>query len=479
MKNQSLSLGKVFLLFCLFWTTQASTQVICEDIYTPNQDNCFLGTLCLNCDGSFTFTGSGVASHINVGYFNPGWQWDLLCNQYSGPCAPSWTYLPGTVNSCNQATIQFQYYDFGNFGCNGQPGEVHVVDMSALYAANCPPDIELAHTNVLCQSPNGSASVVGHPLPNHSYNWERDGVQVGTVASLDCLPAGTYCVTVTDNNTWCTSTDCVTVSEVTSTIITENGGDTGISVGGIKLAAGQELTWWFRPLRIPDEMVLEWAPTPAFNNVTTLLNTGPVTSRGTACSPNPQCGSLLHTGDYAPGTNIPSPGAGGNGIDILTGSAEAHPTNNSTNCTNAGRRIQGCVSMPAAGWVRLIVNPNACGTTGTRWTVRVSCGCTINLKKDEDVLLRSLSEEEEPFFDYEEILEEENWIYPNPSMGLFYFNSESKVSSVEVYDSRGRVITEKSGIIESLDLTDENPGIYLVKMKGEFGEKAQKIIIQQ
>ncbi len=147
------ALGKILFFCCLFWTTQASGQglQISLDIFAPNPppDNCELGSICLNCDGSFTFTGTGVATHIDVGYFPAGggdYEFNGLCNAYQAfynnqpdqYCNQTWSFPPGTVTVDNQATIQFQYYDTDfsdRVGCNGMEDEVHIVDLSALLAS--------------------------------------------------------------------------------------------------------------------------------------------------------------------------------------------------------------------------------------------------------------------------------------------------------------------------------------------------------
>ena len=74
-------------------------------------------------------------------------------------------------------------------------------------------------------------------------------------------------------------------------------------------------------------------------------------------------------------------------------------------------------------------------------------------------------------------------ISPNPSTGKFSIDSESyKIESVQVLDVRGRLVYEVAKIDEAnikLDISDENPGVYFVKLAGEFGTTIKRIILQQ
>lgn len=65
-------------------------------------------------------------------------------------------------------------------------------------------------------------------------------------------------------------------------------------------------------------------------------------------------------------------------------------------------------------------------------------------------------------------------IYPNPSSGTFSVNAPFAYETVSVYDSLGRLVkTEKAAEKFSIDQS----GVYLVKLKGEFGESVQKLVV--
>lgn len=344
----------------------------------------------------------------------------------------------------------------------------------------CEFDIELDHDNTLCISENGAVAVVGHPAPGlvgFTYSWQLDGVDFGTPTSvLTNIGPGTYSVTVTDP-LGCIATGSVTVLTVESTIIWATGGDTGLAPGtnpiqsGILLEEGQLLKWTFSPQNIPDRIVIEWAPTSNFNTITTLLDTGPVTSRGTDCiagTSYENCLSLLHIHDFPAGSDLPVDGTGGPGIDILvSGTATSH-LDNSADCPDF-KKITGCLKLADEGFVRMILDQNTCDTEGTVWSLTVDCGCT---KTNDDYFINVPQEKVEP------MERDVNWIYPNPSQGVINFNSTHEINEVEVYDNVGKLVSQKSGLLKSLDLEFLNPGVYIVKMKGSFGDKTQKIVIQ-
>jgi len=387
------------------------------------------------------------------------------------------THGPNGIN----ASVAGKYYVIVTFadGCQEQA--------CITITEECEPcefDIEIGHNNSLCGQPNGAVYLnTVFPFAGFTVEWTNaNGEIVGNTHIVECLPAGIYTVVVTSPS-GCIGTGSVTIENVQFTIIDQDGGDTGLHpndgaiVSGIKLTGGTELTWEFAPQWVPDEMIIQWSADPSFTLVTELINTGPVTSLGSDCiadfpggSAYMDCISLLLIGDFDPNTNLDM----GNGIDFLPdpGTAQTNSTN-STECTDQ-KRIIGCVTIPEDGWVRLIVNPNVCKTSGTAWSVTVSCTCSIKLHEQHQLISRASTKYEQP----RHVSTDVNWIYPNPSQGLIYFNTDSEINDVEVYDTVGKIVSQKSGVIESVDLSHLNPGIYLVKMKGAFGDRVQKITLQ-
>ena len=70
-------------------------------------------------------------------------------------------------------------------------------------------------------------------------------------------------------------------------------------------------------------------------------------------------------------------------------------------------------------------------------------------------------------------IENEPIIFPNPSNGLFYFGSNAKVKSLEVFDCVGNIIMQKSNI-NNFNLSDFSNGIYFVRVNGNQYSKVIK-----
>jgi Leucine-rich repeat (LRR) protein len=71
-------------------------------------------------------------------------------------------------------------------------------------------------------------------------------------------------------------------------------------------------------------------------------------------------------------------------------------------------------------------------------------------------------------------------VYPNPVKDRFSISAKDTITSVQLYDVLGRQIQALSPGVKSLeiDLSQQNNGIYLVKINTEKGIKTQKIIKQ-
>lgn len=81
----------------------------------------------------------------------------------------------------------------------------------------------------------------------------------------------------------------------------------------------------------------------------------------------------------------------------------------------------------------------------------------------------------------EELLENVLTVYPNPSSGIVYVaSSASELTHIEVYNSAGQLIkneTVKTANYQ-LDLSKEQPGLYLLQIQTEFGTKMKKIVLE-
>lgn len=72
-------------------------------------------------------------------------------------------------------------------------------------------------------------------------------------------------------------------------------------------------------------------------------------------------------------------------------------------------------------------------------------------------------------------------VYPNPTNGSFNIQSEDQILFVEVFNLTGQQISQKSNINTSslpMDLSDKNPGLYVVKVGTNKGEYYQKVQVQ-
>jgi hypothetical protein len=70
-------------------------------------------------------------------------------------------------------------------------------------------------------------------------------------------------------------------------------------------------------------------------------------------------------------------------------------------------------------------------------------------------------------------IENELRISPNPSNGVFYFSSNTKVKSLEVFDCVGNLIVQKNNA-NNFDLSNFSDGIYFVRVNGNQYSKVVK-----
>ena len=79
------------------------------------------------------------------------------------------------------------------------------------------------------------------------------------------------------------------------------------------------------------------------------------------------------------------------------------------------------------------------------------------------------------------------YIYPNPSSGDFIINVENagvSVADVSVYNALGEAIIQKRIIVPSggemkVDLNNKPDGIYMIKMKTSAGTVTKKVILNR
>lgn len=68
-------------------------------------------------------------------------------------------------------------------------------------------------------------------------------------------------------------------------------------------------------------------------------------------------------------------------------------------------------------------------------------------------------------------------IYPNPSNSVIYLQEEQlMISKIQVKNSLGQNVKTINDAFEVVDLSNLSPGIYILKIDGEFGTISKKII---
>ena len=100
-----------------------------------------------------------------------------------------------------------------------------------------------------------------------------------------------------------------------------------------------------------------------------------------------------------------------------------------------------------------------------------STGLPRNIAGFENLKLRLADETTPIFIDNVANLQEEGAnllinIYPNPTTGIIHINSSSnKINDLSVYSSEGKLLEHFDAINKKrLDLSDLDPGIYLLKI---------------
>jgi len=134
--------------------------------------------------------------------------------------------------------------------------------------------------------------------------------------------------------------------------------------------------------------------------------------------------------------------------------------------TNGGKNIEGVALQPKCNDTQ---NP-------TLWLVRdVSDNQSVNALKQfrpfgllgscEQASIETLSNNDQLLF------------YPNPNLGVIYFNFESpEPFEVQIHDAQGKIVAQHvcSAQQKELAITDLTPGVYILAIK----EKNLKLVIE-
>jgi len=102
---------------------------------------------------------------------------------------------------------------------------------------------------------------------------------------------------------------------------------------------------------------------------------------------------------------------------------------------------------------------------------------------DEDVLAALLVDYDIKWYENQTILgiEDNNvenniLIYPNPAAETLFINSDNPVTKVTIYNILGEKLWQQEGVIEQLDISQLNTGIFFIKTATEQGVLTKKLI---
>ncbi len=163
------------------------------------------------CDGAIYITVSGGTPGYNFSWTGPS-GFTSTSEDISNLCAGTYYVTVSDAASCQKTD---------SFVVNEPPALTITIDNI---------------TNVLCNGGSDGAIDItaGGGTPNYTYNWTGPGTYSSTNEDISGLQAGTYYITVTDNN-GCQQTDSATVTEPQPIVITVdsmqdvscNGGSNG------------------------------------------------------------------------------------------------------------------------------------------------------------------------------------------------------------------------------------------------------------
>ncbi len=104
------------------------------------------------------------------------------------------------------------------------------------------PDLKAQGDTLSCQMPTGTITATS-ATPNVSYSWTGPAPFTSTVANPSVTETGNYIVTVTNNNTGCTSSATVTVTpDASLPVLTTTGGTISCKVTSVTLQATSTVT---------------------------------------------------------------------------------------------------------------------------------------------------------------------------------------------------------------------------------------------
>jgi len=167
-------------------------------------------------NGAIYFTGDDGAANTATSH-----QWEILeCDGSGNPnnplntwTSPNYPWAPGPFTFPALGFIQCTKYFLVKLTVSNACGTQTVTKIIYI---NCPPTVNAGNDVSIC---NGSCTtlIATGPGKGHTYNWYQQGdepVWIGSGSQIVVCPTSTtmYCVTVTNNISGCSATDCITVT---------------------------------------------------------------------------------------------------------------------------------------------------------------------------------------------------------------------------------------------------------------------------
>jgi hypothetical protein len=310
----------------------------------------------------------------------------------------------------------------------------------------CPTIVANASSNdATCNSSDGSASVAptGGATP-YTYLWSNNA----TSASISNLTAGSYTVTITDNNS-CTVSASVNVSNAGAPTITVDNVDDVLCNSGNDGAVSVSVSGGATPYSF------EWnnnATTDDISNLSAGSYTLSVTD-GNNCVAVQTVVVNEPTLLVVSADNITNTTGGNNNGAIAitaTGGTPAYLYVWSTGATS-----EDIANLSCGNYNVTVTDANNCTATGSYY---VDCSVSVS----------------------ENIKEEVVQIFPNPGNGKFFIKTTTAINAVKVYNSVGALVyaEDTNGSISEIDLTAQPKGIYFVAIESNGGKTVKRISIQ-
>jgi hypothetical protein len=411
------------------------------------------------------------------------------CGLNNGSVATS---QAGTYTWSNGATTQ----SINNLAAGTYNVTVTAGGCSATATASVGASTALTTSNTTTDAACGASTGTASTSATGTYLWSNGA----TTQQISNLAPGTYTVTVTSGT--CTASATAVIGSVnnlttnntaTATTCGNDNGSVTTSAGGAYLWSNGATTQSINNLAPGTYTVTVTSGTCTASATATVLGSLPLqtvnTVVPTTCGLNNGSVSTSATGTYlwsngATTQIINNLAPGTYSVTVTSGTCTAteSSTLNASNAlsapviTNSGTALSTASGFVTYNWYLngtyiAGVNTNTyTPTVNGNYTVEVinADGCTSPLSAVEVVVLSTVTAPHNAF---------ELSIYPNPTTGLLHINAAQQISSLQVIDAQGRLITTLSDSnITSLDLAELPAGLYTLKLFSATDMVIKKVI---